>query len=82
MRLVQSGLNTLRIDAIGEQALLTQDCAPTGLALKTINTINPDSLGNISILAQSSMSPQKEADLRQVLRIDSIANGLQFSLAR
>lgn len=74
---------TIRVDSIGDRDGV-DGCArtPTGIALRTVNAVPPNDLGNFTIEAGSHVTPASQSDLRQVLKIDLSANTLTFSLAR
>ena len=82
VKLVKEG-QVIRVDSIGDRAGV-DGCArtPTGVALRTINTVSPNNLGNFTIEAGSHITPASQNDLRQVLKIDLSANALTFSLNR
>lgn len=87
IELTREGENIVRVDGIDRDVgtlAQVQDCdrKPAGPPLRTINTIAPSVHGNFGLQCEAYTAPNVSEDLRQVLRITPIANGLEFSIAR
>ena len=72
----------VRIDAIGSNQLTEECCNETGSPLRGINAAVADQYGNLGLVLAPFGEPKQPGDLRQVLRINTIANGIQLSLSK
>lgn len=81
--MTKEGTQTIRIDAIGLIDDVT-DCArlPIGAALRTINTVSPNSQGVFGLEARGYYRPMFPESLRQILKIVPSGNTLTFSIAK
>ena len=80
--LVKVGEDHLRVDATGATSALEGCCQPLGSPVKKINDAVADAYGNVQFAPEPFGEPTSTSDVRQILRIDPMANGVVFSLSK
>ncbi len=79
--IVKTSQSDLRFDATGSPTEIQDCCVDPGESVKSINGAVPNSHGNIQFNVETFSEPETPSDDRQVLRLNSIPNGIRFDLA-
>lgn len=74
--------NSFRVDAVGSTSKRDGCCQDLGTPLKKVNDATPDVYGNVQFALEPFNEPASPQDIRQILRIRPITNGVEFSLAK
>lgn len=81
IKFVVSG-SKIRIDAIADTSERERCCQQVGGPIKMINDATPDDYGNINLILQPYLEPDKHSDQIQILRMLPIQDGITFYIAK
>jgi hypothetical protein len=73
-----NGITTVRFHATGSRG--ENCCEDDYTPLVSINGINPDALGNLTIKEQDTPEPETKNSLRQVLKVVNIEEGIRIEI--